>query len=90
MLFPCQEEMYDHLDAADVDKVDKLASEAMIWMNSKMNQQSKQNLTLEPAVKVPEIQAKIKVAMMACWPDKPPVKKYFCNGTFWSPYIVAL
>ena len=57
-----------------MDKVDKLASDAMIWMNSKMNQQSKQNLTLEPAVKVTEIQAKIKVAMMACWPTIGPLR----------------
>ncbi|XP_062340935.1 heat shock 70 kDa protein 4-like [Osmerus eperlanus] len=66
--YKTKEELYDHLDAADVDKVDKLASEAMIWMNSKMNQQSKQNLTLEPAVKVTEIQAKIKELFSACNP----------------------
>lgn len=43
-------------------KVDKQVNDAMIWMNSKMNAQSKQNLTQEPAVKVREIQAKTKVS----------------------------
>lgn len=56
-----QEEQYDHLDEAEVTKVDKMVNDAMIWMNSKMNQQSKQSLTIEPAVRVWEIQAKTKV-----------------------------
>ena len=56
-----QEEQYDHLEEADVNKVDKLTSEAMVWMNSAMNQQSKQSLTVDPSVKVKEIQAKTRV-----------------------------
>jgi heat shock protein 4 len=38
-----------------------MTSEAMMWMNSAMNQQSKQTLTVDPSVKVKEIQAKTKV-----------------------------
>ncbi|CAB1337651.1 unnamed protein product [Coregonus sp. 'balchen'] len=33
----------------DINKVDKMVNEAMIWLNSKMNQQSKLSLTVEPA-----------------------------------------
>uniref|UniRef100_A0A667YKA8 Heat shock protein 4b n=1 Tax=Myripristis murdjan TaxID=586833 RepID=A0A667YKA8_9TELE len=56
-----KEEQYDHLDEADVNKVDKLASETMIWMNSAMNQQSKQSLTVDPSVKVKDIRAKTRL-----------------------------
>uniref|UniRef100_A0A8D3E3T2 Heat shock protein 4b n=1 Tax=Scophthalmus maximus TaxID=52904 RepID=A0A8D3E3T2_SCOMX len=62
------EEQYDHLDEADVSKVDKLASDAMIWMNSTMNQQSKQSLTADPSVKVKDIQAKTRELFSACNP----------------------
>jgi len=48
--------------------VDKTVNDAMIWMNSKVNQQSKQDLTLEPVVKVAEIQAKIRELFSACNP----------------------
>lgn len=61
--FYFQEEQYNHLDEADVSKVDKLTSDAMIWMNSTMNQQSKQSLTLDPAVKVKDIRAKTRVSV---------------------------
>lgn len=44
--------------------MDKLASDAMIWMNSAMNQLSKQSLTLDPSVKVKDIQAKIRVSVL--------------------------
>lgn len=59
--FLFQEEQYDHLDEAEVEKADKFLGEAMIWMNSKMNQQSKQSLSVDPAVKVTDIQSKTKV-----------------------------
>lgn len=36
-------------------------NDAMAWMNNKMNQQNSQDLTLDPVVKVQEIQAKAKV-----------------------------
>uniref|UniRef100_A0A8C9X6J3 Heat shock protein 4b n=1 Tax=Sander lucioperca TaxID=283035 RepID=A0A8C9X6J3_SANLU len=60
-----KEEQYDHLDEADVNKVDKLASDAMIWMNSAMNQQSKQSLTVDPSIKVKDIQAKTRVSLFS-------------------------
>lgn len=58
-----QEEQYDHLDQEDINKVDKMVNDGMIWMNSKMNQQSKLSLTVEPAVRVREIQDKTKVRL---------------------------
>ncbi|XP_054648743.1 heat shock 70 kDa protein 4b [Dunckerocampus dactyliophorus] len=63
-----KEEQYDHLDEADVTKVDKLATEVMMWMNSAMNQQSKQSLTMDPSIKVQEIQAKTRELFSACNP----------------------
>uniref|UniRef100_A0A8C2PND6 Heat shock protein 4b n=1 Tax=Cyprinus carpio TaxID=7962 RepID=A0A8C2PND6_CYPCA len=57
-----QEELYDHLEEAEVQKVDRMVNDVMIWMNSKMNQQSKQSLAMEPAVKTTEIQAKTRVS----------------------------
>uniref|UniRef100_A0A7N6FIE7 Heat shock protein 4b n=1 Tax=Anabas testudineus TaxID=64144 RepID=A0A7N6FIE7_ANATE len=66
--FPPQEEQYDHLDEADVTKVDKLTNDAMIWMNSAMNQQSKQSLTLDPSVKVKDIRAKTRELFSSCNP----------------------
>lgn len=59
--FPQQDEQYSHLDELEVTRVDKQVNDAMVWMNSKMNQQNSQDLTLEPVVKVQEIQAKMKV-----------------------------
>uniref|UniRef100_H3APY0 Heat shock 70 kDa protein 4 n=1 Tax=Latimeria chalumnae TaxID=7897 RepID=H3APY0_LATCH len=56
-----KDEQYDHLDAAEMEKVEKSVNEAMEWMNSKMNLQNKQSLTVDPAVKVKDIQAKTKV-----------------------------
>ncbi|KAM6978034.1 heat shock 70 kDa protein 4b [Aplochiton taeniatus] len=66
--YKTKEEQYEHLDEADVNKVDKLANEAMMWMNSAMNQQSKQSLSLDPSVKVKEIQAKTKELYAVCNP----------------------
>lgn len=56
-----QEDQYEHLDAADMTKVEKSTNEAMEWMNNKLNLQNKQSLTLDPVVKTKEIEAKIKV-----------------------------
>lgn len=56
-----QDEQYDHLDELEVTRIDKQVNEAMTWMNSKMNQQNSQDLTLDPVVRVGEIQAKAKV-----------------------------
>ncbi|XP_060935327.1 heat shock 70 kDa protein 4b [Limanda limanda] len=66
--YKIKEEQYDHLDEADVTKVDKITNDAMIWMNSSMNQQSKQSLTLDPSVKVADIKAKTKELFLACNP----------------------
>lgn len=61
-LFNLQDEQYDHLEEADVTKVDKLTCDVMIWMNSAMGQQSKLSLSVDPSVKVKDIQAKIRVS----------------------------
>uniref|UniRef100_A0A673BXH9 Heat shock protein 4b n=1 Tax=Sphaeramia orbicularis TaxID=375764 RepID=A0A673BXH9_9TELE len=62
--YKMKDEQYDHLDEADVTKVDKLVNDAMIWMNSAMNQQSKQSLTVDPSVKVKDIKAKTGVRIL--------------------------
>lgn len=51
------------MDEADVTKVDKLTSDTMIWMNSAMNQQSKQSLTVDPSIKSKDIRAKTRVRL---------------------------
>uniref|UniRef100_A0A1A8F9G7 Heat shock protein 4b n=1 Tax=Nothobranchius korthausae TaxID=1143690 RepID=A0A1A8F9G7_9TELE len=66
--YKMKDELYDHLDEADVNKVDKLATDAMMWMNSAMNQQSKQSLTADPVSKVKDIRAKTKEVFTACNP----------------------
>ncbi|XP_070818466.1 heat shock 70 kDa protein 4b [Chaetodon trifascialis] len=66
--YKMKEEQYDHLDEADVTKVDKLTSDVMMWMNSAMNQQSKLSLSADPSVKVKDIQAKTRELFSACNP----------------------
>uniref|UniRef100_A0A8C2WWR6 Heat shock protein 4a n=1 Tax=Cyclopterus lumpus TaxID=8103 RepID=A0A8C2WWR6_CYCLU len=66
--YKAKDELYDHLDELEVTRVEKEVKDAMIWMNGKMNQQNNQDLTLEPVVKVGEIQAKIKELYSACNP----------------------
>ncbi|XP_074504506.1 heat shock 70 kDa protein 4b isoform X2 [Sebastes fasciatus] len=66
--YKMKEEQYDHLDEADVKKVDKLTGDAMMWMNSAMNQQSKQSLAVDPSVKVKDIQVKTRELFSACNP----------------------
>lgn len=56
------------MDAADVTKVEKSTNEAMEWMNSKLNLQNKQSLTVDPVVKTKEIEAKIKELTSICSP----------------------
>ncbi|ERE68914.1 heat shock protein 4 [Cricetulus griseus] len=68
-LFLCfEEDQYEHLDAADMTKVEKSTNEAMEWMNSKLNLQNKQSLTADPVVKTKEIEAKIKELTSICSP----------------------
>uniref|UniRef100_A0A671MPV9 Heat shock 70 kDa protein 4-like n=1 Tax=Sinocyclocheilus anshuiensis TaxID=1608454 RepID=A0A671MPV9_9TELE len=66
--YKTKEEQYDHLDEAEVQKVDRMVNDVMIWMNSKMNQQSKQSLAMEPVVKTTEIQAKTRELFSTCNP----------------------
>uniref|UniRef100_A0A7N5K894 Heat shock 70 kDa protein 4 n=1 Tax=Ailuropoda melanoleuca TaxID=9646 RepID=A0A7N5K894_AILME len=63
-----KEDQYDHLDAADMLKVEKSTNEAMEWMNNRLNLQSKQSLTADPVVKAKEIEAKMKELMSICSP----------------------
>uniref|UniRef100_A0A6I8N2T0 Heat shock protein family A (Hsp70) member 4 like n=1 Tax=Ornithorhynchus anatinus TaxID=9258 RepID=A0A6I8N2T0_ORNAN len=66
--FKNKDEKYDHLDAAEMDKVEKSINEAMSWLNSKMNAQNKLGLTQDPVVKVAEIIAKAKELEAFCNP----------------------
>ncbi|XP_043112439.1 heat shock 70 kDa protein 4b [Puntigrus tetrazona] len=66
--YKTKEEQYDHLDEAEVQKVDRMVNDVMIWMNSKMNQQSKQSLAVEPVVKTTEIQVKARELFSTCNP----------------------
>uniref|UniRef100_A0A3P9LFJ9 Heat shock protein 4a n=1 Tax=Oryzias latipes TaxID=8090 RepID=A0A3P9LFJ9_ORYLA len=66
--YKAKEEQYDHLDEMEVTQVDKQVNEAMIWMNSKLNQQNSHDLALDPVVKVGEIQAKAKELYSSCNP----------------------
>lgn len=66
--YKAKDEQYDHLDELEVTRVDKLVNDAMVWMNSKMNQQNSQDLTLDPVVKVQEIKAKTKELYSSCNP----------------------
>lgn len=59
-----KDELYDHLEELEVMKVEKQVNDTMAWMNNKMNQQSKQSLTVEPVVKACEILAKTKVRLV--------------------------
>ncbi|PKU36888.1 hypothetical protein llap_12805 [Limosa lapponica baueri] len=63
-----EDEQYDHLDEADVAKVEKSANEAMEWMNNKLNLQNKRSLTLDPVIKAKDIQAKTKELTSICNP----------------------
>ncbi|XP_001366416.1 heat shock 70 kDa protein 4 [Monodelphis domestica] len=66
--FRNKEEQYDHLDEADVLKVEKSTNEVMEWMNSKLNLQNKQSLTMDPIIKTKDIEAKIKELTSICNP----------------------
>ncbi|KAK3524482.1 hypothetical protein QTP70_029289 [Hemibagrus guttatus] len=66
--YKAKHEQYEHLDELEVMKVEKQVNEAMDWMNRKMNEQSKQSLTVEPVIKACEIQAKTKELSSTCNP----------------------
>ncbi|NXI55904.1 HS74L protein, partial [Chloroceryle aenea] len=63
-----KDEKYDHLDPAEMEKVEKYINEAMNWLNSKMNAQNKLSLTQDPVVKVAEILSKSKELDSFCNP----------------------
>ncbi|XP_010147846.1 PREDICTED: heat shock 70 kDa protein 4L isoform X4 [Eurypyga helias] len=63
-----KDEKYDHLDPVEMEKVEKYISEAMNWLNSKMNAQNKLSLTQDPVVKVAEIVTKSKELDSFCNP----------------------
>nr|XP_020637165.1 heat shock 70 kDa protein 4L [Pogona vitticeps] len=63
-----KDEKYDHIDAVDMEKVEKCTNEAMNWLNSKMNAQNRLSLTQDPVVKVAEIMAKSKDLDSVCNP----------------------
>ncbi|OXB54465.1 hypothetical protein ASZ78_016504 [Callipepla squamata] len=63
-----KDEKYDHLDPAEMEKVEKYISEAMNWLNTKMNAQNKLSLTQDPVVKVAEIMSKSKELDSFCNP----------------------
>lgn len=76
MSSPVQDEQYAHLDELEVTRIEKQVNDAMAWMNNKMNLQNNQNLTLDPVVKVSEIQAKAKVRKpwpIISYPVEPPM-----------------
>lgn len=57
-----QDEHYLHLTAEEMSAVEKCVSESMVWMNSRMNAQSKLGLTQDPVVKVADVISKIQVS----------------------------
>uniref|UniRef100_A0A4W3J0D6 Heat shock protein 4a n=1 Tax=Callorhinchus milii TaxID=7868 RepID=A0A4W3J0D6_CALMI len=66
--FKDKNEQYDHLDSAEMEKAEKQVHEAMEWMNTKMNLQSKQPLAQAPLVQSAEIQSKTKELINLCNP----------------------
>ncbi|KAG8128660.1 putative Heat shock 70 kDa protein [Naja naja] len=66
--FKEKDEQYDHLDPAEMAKVEKSANEAMEWMNNKLNLQHKRSLTLDPVITAKEIEAKMKELINICNP----------------------
>ncbi|KAH0629749.1 hypothetical protein JD844_012087, partial [Phrynosoma platyrhinos] len=76
LAFKAKDEQYDHLEPAEVAKVEKSANEAMEWMNNKLNLQNKRSLTLDPVITAKEIEAKTKELINVCNPvvNKPKPK----------------
>uniref|UniRef100_A0A8C1A8L0 Heat shock protein 4 like n=1 Tax=Cyprinus carpio carpio TaxID=630221 RepID=A0A8C1A8L0_CYPCA len=60
-LFELKDERYQHLSPEEMSVVEKSVCEALGWMNTKMNAQSKLTVAQDPAVKVAEIIQKIQV-----------------------------
>ncbi|MGH0156757.1 UNVERIFIED_CONTAM: hypothetical protein FKN15_054410 [Acipenser sinensis] len=71
-----KDERYDHVEAAEMVKVEKCVGETMVWMNNKMNAQSKLSAAQDPVVKVSEILVKTQELDSTCSPiiNKPKPK----------------
>uniref|UniRef100_A0A9J8CH33 Heat shock protein 4 like n=1 Tax=Cyprinus carpio carpio TaxID=630221 RepID=A0A9J8CH33_CYPCA len=63
-----QDERYQHLSPEEMSVVEKSVCEALGWMNTKMNAQSKLTVAQDPAVKVAEIIQKIQELEDVCNP----------------------
>ncbi|XP_026085334.1 heat shock 70 kDa protein 4L-like isoform X1 [Carassius auratus] len=63
-----QDERYQHLSTEEMSVVEKSVCEALGWMNTKMNAQSKLTVAQDPAVKVAEIIQKIQELEDVCNP----------------------
>lgn len=63
-----KDERYQHLNPDEMTNVEKSVNDNMGWMNSKMNAQSKLNITQDPVVKVADIIAKIQELEDVCNP----------------------
>uniref|UniRef100_A0AAR2JPU1 Heat shock protein 4 like n=1 Tax=Pygocentrus nattereri TaxID=42514 RepID=A0AAR2JPU1_PYGNA len=61
-----KDENYQHLNAEEMITVEKSVNEAMSWMNTKMNAQSKLSIAQDPVLKVAEIIQKIRVTYHEC------------------------
>uniref|UniRef100_A0A8C2FAV3 Heat shock protein 4 like n=1 Tax=Cyprinus carpio TaxID=7962 RepID=A0A8C2FAV3_CYPCA len=70
-----KDERYQHLSPEEMSVVEKSVCEALGWMNTKMNAQSKLTVAQDPAVKVAEIIQKIQV----CKTNTTVTHKYFKN-----------
>ncbi|KAK2828133.1 hypothetical protein Q5P01_019167 [Channa striata] len=91
--YKAKDEQYDHLDELEMTRMGKNVSDAMDWLNGKMNQQNNQDLTVEPVVKVGEIKAKTKELYSSCNPVvskpkpkvEPPTEEKTENGPVNGP-----
>uniref|UniRef100_A0A8C2F715 Heat shock protein 4 like n=1 Tax=Cyprinus carpio TaxID=7962 RepID=A0A8C2F715_CYPCA len=63
-----KDERYQHLSPEEMSVVEKSVCEALGWMNTKMNAQSKLTVAQDPAVKVAEIIQKIQELEDVCNP----------------------
>uniref|UniRef100_A0A671RZA2 Heat shock protein 4 like n=1 Tax=Sinocyclocheilus anshuiensis TaxID=1608454 RepID=A0A671RZA2_9TELE len=63
-----KDERFQHLSAEEMSVVEKSVSEALGWMNAKMNAQSKLTVAQDPAVQVAEIIQKIQELEDVCNP----------------------
>ncbi|CAL8272823.1 unnamed protein product [Merluccius merluccius] len=66
--FKQKDERYMHLNVEEMSAVEKCVTESMVWMNSKMNAQSKIPITQDAVVQVADIIAKIQELEDVCNP----------------------